>query len=51
MRNLNLALASKQLDGIFEFCFIALMQNAGAIEQMKSKFRALGPLLDERLRR
>jgi hypothetical protein len=46
-----LGLASKQLDGFFEFCFIALMQDADAIERMKSKFRALGPLLDERLRR
>jgi transposase len=27
------------------------MQDADAIERMKSKFRALGPLLDERLRR
>jgi hypothetical protein len=27
------------------------MRDAGAIQRMKSKFRALGPLLDERLRR
>ena len=46
-----LGLASKQLDEIWKFCFIALMQDADAIERMKSKFRALGPLLDERLRR